>query len=473
MRELHGSGTETRFDLSAWLILMIAIGGFIFTGIDVSYRLSLPTDGWVIGEAGDVTFLRDLAGINPTLQTGDVLVAIEGIPADPQSFGQSPVLQERWKPGSKLDYTILRAGEELEVSVTLGNWPTGIGFWKTFMQPITLISLVSGFIQLALSVFIFFRRPGNPATGSFFLIMAMLTGTTISDVIPFGYAIWIDAFADLLQNVVGFGFLLAVFPFSVIRFALTFPRPKPIYLRYPWLPLGAGGVGLGLILFAPDSPLGWFWFVLSLLLAVIILIHNAFTMQDAVSQAQIRWGIGGFVIGIGTLTIMFLLNTTEVASIPMDTFDVVSTFALMVMTAMIAVAISRYRLFDIDIIIRRALQYTLLSGILILVYLSSVFLIQSVFSGLEGSLNSQFVTVITTLGVAAIFNPLRSRVQDFIDRRFFRKKYDAEKAVNDFAVISRGEVDIERLSEALLSLIEKNIQPDQASLWLRDDFPEG
>ena len=134
----------------------------------------------------------------------------------------------------------------------------------------------------------------------------------------------------------------------------------------------------------------------------------------------------------------------------------------------VTIAIMRYRLWNIDLIVRKTLIYLILTAALFLVYLGIVILLQSLFGSLLGDRYTALVTVISTLVVAALFNPLRGRIQNLIDRRFYRQKYNKEKVLATFSASLRDEVDLERLQKSMLAVVEQTMQPASLSLWIRD-----
>jgi hypothetical protein len=136
------------------------------------------------------------------------------------------------------------------------------------------------------------------------------------------------------------------------------------------------------------------------------------------------------------------------------------------------IAILRYRLYDIDIIINRTLVYGTLTATLALVYFGVVTTTQALFRTLTGQEQlPQLAIVVSTLVIAALFNPLRRRIQSFIDRRFYRRKYDVRKTLEDFSAQLRNETDLDALSDDLVGVVRETIQPAHVSLWLRPDTP--
>jgi hypothetical protein len=136
----------------------------------------------------------------------------------------------------------------------------------------------------------------------------------------------------------------------------------------------------------------------------------------------------------------------------------------------IGFAVLRYRLYDIDIIINRTLVYGSLTAMLVAIYFGGVATMQTLFRALTGQEQQpQLAVVVSTLAIAALFNPLRKRIQSFIDRRFYRRKYDARRTVETFSARLRDETDLETLNRDLAEVVEETLQPAHVSLWLRSD----
>lgn len=132
----------------------------------------------------------------------------------------------------------------------------------------------------------------------------------------------------------------------------------------------------------------------------------------------------------------------------------------------IGIAMLRSRLFDVDVIINRALVYATLTAMLAAVYFGGVVAIQYAFRVLTGQ-ESSIAVVVSTLAIAALFVPLRHRVQEAVDRRFYRQKYDAAKTLEDFAARLREETDLEALGDGLVGVVRETVRPARVSLWLR------
>jgi hypothetical protein len=136
----------------------------------------------------------------------------------------------------------------------------------------------------------------------------------------------------------------------------------------------------------------------------------------------------------------------------------------------IGIAILRYRLYDIDTLINRTLVYGSLTALLGLVYLGGVAMTQVIFRALTGHQEQpQLAIVVSTLVIAALFNPLRRRIQSLIDRRFYRRKYDARKTLEAFSGQLRHETDLEALSDDLVGVVMETMKPAHVSLWLRPE----
>lgn len=203
-------------------------------------------------------------------------------------------------------------------------------------------------------------------------------------------------------------------------------------------------------------------------------VYRYLREANAVERQQTKWIILGVVILV-TAIIAWVLVFGRALPIPDGQPRIIAIlvsgiyqdfFALPFLPVAIAIAILRYRLWGIDVIIRRTLIYALLSGLLALTYFGSVIVLQTIFGAFISG-QSPLVLVISTLLIAALFAPLRQRVQVFIDRRFYRQKYDSQQILAQFAQTARDEVEIDVLQAELVQVVQETIHPEQISVWIK------
>jgi hypothetical protein len=285
---------------------------------------------------------------------------------------------------------------------------------------------------------------------------------------------------------------LLIFP--LLWLMLLFPTGRPISRRWGWLvwvgvvltlfllllstfgtPMtpGSGNVDwsypnpIGLIqaaqvdssavftLFAVIMPV---WVILCLAALVV-----RYRRAGPVERQQMKWLLLATAAFVAAYLPAFLVASWESETI----WNVLWMAAMLLIPAAIGMAILRYRLFDIDVIIRKTLLYALLTALLALVYFGSVIVLQGLFSRLAGVEQSTLAVVISTLAIAALFTPLRRRIQDAIDRRFFRKKYNAQQVLAQFAQAARDETDLDALLAELVRVVDETLQPEHVSVWLK------
>jgi hypothetical protein len=287
--------------------------------------------------------------------------------------------------------------------------------------------------------------------------------------------------------------LLGIFPVFLI--ALLFPTGKPLSPRWRWAVVYAIGMFVYFCILAffgetiaPETslygvdwsvpnPIGFLdlstndtlwtaWFAGIAVLALLCVASIVFRYRRAavVERKQITWLL--YAVGLFTsfYALTLPLNTENFGGNLWNLF--LGLFMLAIPVA-IGMAILRYRLFDIDLIIRKTLVYGALTATLALVFFGGVTLLQQVVGRITGTEDSPIIIVISTLLIAALFTPLRRRIQDFIDRRFYRQKYNAEQALADFAASARSETDLEALTSKLVEVVSQTMQPEQVSLWVK------
>jgi hypothetical protein len=201
--------------------------------------------------------------------------------------------------------------------------------------------------------------------------------------------------------------------------------------------------------------------------SLIVRMRRAGTVE----RQQIKWLAYGGALVVGSVFASGVISTIWSP----DVGIALISLGLLGVPIFTGVAIARYRLYEIDIVINRTLVYGALTAALVAVYFVGVATLQALFRALTGQEQQpQLAIVVSTLVIAALFNPLRGRIQAFIDRRFYRKKYDAAKTLEAFSARLREETDLQALNGELTRVVRETMQPSHVSLWLRrDTAPRG
>ena len=266
-------------------------------------------------------------------------------------------------------------------------------------------------------------------------------------VFPNGHFVprWTVAIALLFGLFVGFGNYISFLPTA----AAAWLRQVPETLTY--------AIGLAVIASMIWAPL-----------------YRYRRMATPVERQQTKWVILGTAVSM-TLFFLTALTVTLPDGDPQKTLSPLTLFvqilgwdgSFLLVPVFVAIAILRYRLWDIDVLIRRTLVYSALTALLALVYFGSILVLQNLFRTLTGQAQGQLVTVLSTLAIAALFVPLRGRVQAWIDRRFYRQKYDAARILAAFAASARDEVALDQITERLVGVVDQTMRPAHVGLWLK------
>ncbi len=480
---------ERRWDRWGRLTLVIGVVLLVWPVLSTLATYRYPTDGWSstavenFDIGGPQRMTEPLTTQATPLQPNDVVIALDGRPLLAKT---PPPLPPDLAEGQVIRYTLERAGQTVEVDVTLIRLsPSAL-----LLDQLQLFRSNPGnslfvFAMLIIATTVFGLRPGSLAARYLFLFAAFDFGIglqTSSDLYAFTYPSWLS----FLHGLYGFGWVYIFLP-CIALLALVFPVRKWPARRFPrllplvvsGLPLAAAVVANVLIWFGGHlsahrilSPLTFYVAGWALLVAPVALIHNLLTIHEPLARAQMRWlafGLGfGFIVPLVTLIIS--VELWPVSDPRREVILVAANLALLIFPICLAVGILRYRLFDIDVIIRRTTSYAIITGLLALVYFGSIVVLQGLLSPFMSDATP--AVVLSTLLIAALFLPVRRRVQDVIDRRFNRTRYDAEKTLAAFAATARDETDLDALLSELVRVIQETMEPEHVSVWLRPaQFP--
>ena len=465
MKSIHPS-------LIVVLSALLVLPGLVF----IALRLALPGDasnpvvdfqGMKSGE-----LVVKTQSLNPQgLLNGDIVTAIQGRAVD--QYIEDLISPQRSEgPANRIEYTVLRGERILKLDVTLTAFPLSRILKESWSIYIYMI-----YLELV-SLFVFILRPRLAAVQLFFVVSNVLFSSGLVFFLSLGVDTLLSHWMVILYvwgAVALFGLMLA----GLVHLSLIFPKRHPLLVRHPgWVVWIYLGVWIPMFLYlavrwaAIVSPVGRLALLVqgSMLMEVVyfpLLLLSTFSSYrtgNLKEKRQLRWLMWALVISL----VPYLVFTVLPSILRLPNYLPLPVLGVLwcAVPTSFAIAVLHERLFDIDVIIRRTLIYSALTVTLAAIYFTSIVLLQAFFQVFTGQHQSPLATVLSTLMIAALFNPLRGRIQADIDRRFYRRKYDAEKMLEAFALTVSNEVELEKLTEGLLDLVEETMESQNFSFWI-------
>ncbi len=320
------------------------------------------------------------------------------------------------------------------------------------------------------------RRPGNPVG---WLCLALGALVALEDVVwqlPSQYV------TPALETTLGILGALMIPPLPLVLLLLVFPDgrlPSRPWQFVVWLAPGAAGLG-SLAVVGPTTYAGRVAGNMALPVSLLALLASVISLifrwrgSGGVERQQLKWlaytGVSIAVALLGGVASGYVWGEYSYPTV------LILSVAIAGLTIGIPIAIGmamlRHHLYNIDVVINRTLVYGVLTAMLAVVYFGGVTAMQAIFHTLTGQEQQpQLAVVVSTLAIAALFTPLRRRVQSSIDRRLYRKKYDATKTLEAFSAALREETDLDALSDDLVGVVQETMQPAHVSLWLKPGPP--
>lgn len=345
--------------------------------------------------------------------------------------------------------------------------------------------IAAGFAVLA--ALILSRQPDNPvgwtlmvppvglAAGSVALLS--ISAVAATNITSFGVwlALWLN----------GISWIFLIFP--IFHLLQIFPTGRPLTRRWRWLTILEIVMVVTFVFLASfsatfetadgqlvDNPIGfiddqfWTWFesgwtagLLTLAVGGAASLFLRFRRSRGVERQQLKW----LLLAIALFVLVYGLSATSGGEDTPAALELLFPVSVLAIPVAITMAVLRYRLFDIDLIIRRTLLYAMLTGLLTAVYLGSIVATQTLFRGRESSTLS---VAASTLLITALFSPLRRRLQAIIDRRLFRSRYNAQLVIERFGSAARNQANLDALSADLMTVLGETIQPRFGGIWIRE-----
>jgi hypothetical protein len=348
----------------------------------------------------------------------------------------------------------------------------------TFAIYWTSVNLLFALTYFVVAALIFWRKSDDRVAwlASFSLVTLGAAFPSIpaalADVHP---AWWLPVTIIGNENLFGFP--------SLIIFFFLFPNGRFVPRWTRWVAVGFAAVFVFAGFFPGSSFSFSNWLGLLFVLVPLVIfgslvfaqVYRYRRISTPVERQQTKWIVFGAAVALlGFLLLGFLLPAFLRLFMPLQSIGLLPTAILvtsiylvfLLIPLSIAIAILRYRLWDVDVLINKTLVYSLLTGTLLAVYAGCIVGLQALLRGLFHQ-TSDVAIVASTLFIAALFQPLRKGIQAIIDRRFYRRKYDAARTVEAFSATLRNEVDLNQVCEDLIAVVQETMQPAHISLWLR------
>jgi hypothetical protein len=357
-----------------------------------------------------------------------------------------------------------------EVRANLDEIGLSTGFYAGYNLAVGAIFAMACY---ATATIIFLRRSTEPiallAVLTLVLFGATWSGATDSVETIKPFLGWLSSFLSLLGDA------------TLLLFFYLFPDGRFVPRWTRWAAIIAVAYAVAVTLFSGlpiSSGHRLYWPALLGLLfsGVFAQVYRYWRYSSIMERQQTKWVVFGLVMAVTGTAVTILIARVFSSMEPGTLADLVVSATLIGLLLLIplsfTIAMLRSHLWNIDIIINRTLVYGLVTALLGLVYFAGVTATQTIFRALTGQEEQpQLAIVISTLVIAALFTPLRRRIQSFIDRSFYRRKYDAAKTLEEFSMKLRDETDLDALSDDLVGVVRETMQPAHVSLWLRPETP--
>ena len=364
---------------------------------------------------------------------------------------------------------------QLPVGSTQGLNSLGLSLHTYDVLFVTLL-IISAILCAAVAALILWQKSDSwiAILVAFLLIMLGTTSSIIA--------------APVLQPLLGPGLAVFIANFSNFIGAISLPLLFSLFPKGRFVPLWTRWLVIALIMlailitvivpFIPATPnvfstLSSFFFTVCVLMLLAAQIYRYLRVSTTLEQQQTKWVIFGFsvsaLITVGLLLPQYLSLPFSQPRSPYVIFaNLIQTLSLTLpLSLCFGIAILRNRLWDVDVLINKTLVYGLLTGILIAVYAVCIVALETLLQGLFNQ-TSEVAIVVSTLVIVALFLPLRRRIQSIIDRRFYRRKYDAARTLAAFTATLQSELDLNQIGEDLIAVVQETMQPSHVSLWLRN-----